>query len=391
MWRRFPAWLLGAALFNCAPTQAQDVAFPKNDYADPASWLCRPGRPADACGRSNQDATVLQADGSTRLERFRADPNAPIDCFYVYPTVSVDPGGNASMKIRQQLVGVVREQFARFGSVCRTFAPVYRQATLTALRASQSGNPIKVDRELAYNDVKDAWDHYLAHDNHGRGVALIGHSQGSLVLAELVSREIDGKPVQRRILSVILAGYRLQVPVGKDVGGDFKSIPLCRSAGQLGCAISYASFRASSPPPADGQIFGASAGPGLEAACVNPASLGGGSGALQAYLGSGTEEPVIAGDVRADPWTHPPKRISTPFVAVPGLLSAECRNNGTHHYLAITIHPTPGGARTDVITGDVVVNGRLLADWGLHRVDVNLAIGNLIGIVRQQGRAYRAQ
>ena len=42
-------------------------------------------------------ATVVSADGSTRREKFHADRNAPIDCFYVYPTVSLDPGGNASM------------------------------------------------------------------------------------------------------------------------------------------------------------------------------------------------------------------------------------------------------------------------------------------------------
>jgi hypothetical protein len=377
------ALLLGAVALNSVATSA--------DYSDPASWLCRPGPSTDACGRANQDATIVRADGSTRLEEFRADPGVAIDCFYVYPTVSLDPGGNASMKIEKQQILVVNQQFARFASVCRTFAPVYRQVTLTALRASQRGNPINVDRARAYNDVKDAWDHYLAHDNHGRGVALIGHSQGSLVLAELVSKEIDGKPIQRRILSVILAGYRLQVPVGKEVGGDFKSIPLCRSASQLGCAINFASFRANSPPPADARLFGASVGPGLQAACVNPAALGGGSGPLHAYLASGIEEPVIAGDVRVDPWTHPPKPISTPFVKVPGLLSAECIDNGSHNYLAITVHAAPSGARTDVLPGDVVVDGRLLKDWGLHRVDMNLVIGNLIEIVREQGRAYRAE
>ncbi|HEY8509454.1 MAG TPA: DUF3089 domain-containing protein, partial [Steroidobacteraceae bacterium] len=215
--------LLCAVLLNAPAVMAQEVSHPKNDYSDPANWLCRPNRPDDVCGRSNQDSTIVEPDGSTRIEKFLRHPDPPIDCFYVYPTVSTDPGGNATMRIAPELVRVVNHQFARFASVCRTFAPVYRQATLTALRARQRGNPIPVDRALAYNDVKDAWDHYLAHDNQGRGVALIGHSQGSLVLAELVQREIDGKPIQRRILSVILAGYRLQVPVGKDVGGDFKS------------------------------------------------------------------------------------------------------------------------------------------------------------------------
>ncbi len=73
-----------------------------------------------------------------RVERFRADPNAPIDCFYIYPTVSRDPGGNSTMKIGDELVAVVNQQFARFASVCRPYAPVYRQATLTALRASRT-------------------------------------------------------------------------------------------------------------------------------------------------------------------------------------------------------------------------------------------------------------
>jgi hypothetical protein len=282
---------------------------------------------------------------------------------------------------------VVDQQFARFASVCRPYAPLYRQATLTALRLNMTGTPVKVDRALALGDVKAAWDYYLAHDNRGRGVVLIGHSQGSLVLAELVKREIDGKPVQSRILSVILAGYRLQVPAGKDVGADFKAIPLCRAPGQTGCAINFASFRAESPPPADGKIFAASAGPGLEAACVNPAALGGGSGPLHAYLSSAGEGASGRGVPPAS-WVDPAKPVATPFVEVPGLLSAECRNNGTHNYLAVTIHP--GGARSSTITGDVAVNGRVFADWGLHRADMHLVMGNLIEVVRAQGKAYLA-
>lgn len=377
----------GAFLFHVSPASAQSGAQAKIDYAKPSSWVCRPGRPNDPCGRSDQDATVIDADGSTHIERFHADPDAPIDCFYVYPTVSLDPGGNASAKIEPQQVAVVDQQFARFASVCRPYAPVYRQLTLTALRARLKGHPINADRALAYNDVKDAWDYYLAHDNRGRGVVLIGHSQGSLVLAELVKKEIDGKAVQRRILSVILAGYRLEVPVGKDVGGDFTSIPLCRSASQIGCTITFASFRADSPPPPDEQIFAISSGPGLHAACVNPAALAGGSGPLHAYLASGTQRQVADG-VQPGAWTDRPTKITTPFVEVPGLISAECRSEDGHDFLAISLHPTPG-ARTNTIVGDVVVDGHILKDWGLHLIDMNLTMGNLIGIVRREGEAYR--
>ena len=381
------AALLGSpALAQPAMPNVPAAPQPKVDYADGANWLCRPGRADDVCGRSNQDSTVVGADGSTRVEPFQRDANAPIDCFYVYPTVSLDPGGNATMQIEKEEVVVINQQFARFGAVCRTFAPVYRQVTLTALRAGLMHHPMPSDRALAYDDVKAAWDYYLAHDNHGRGVVLIGHSQGSLVLAQLVKQEIDGRPVQSRVLSVVLAGYFLQVPVGKDVGGDFKSIPLCAKASQTGCAINFASFRADSPPPAT-SFFGASHGVGMEAACVDPAALLGRAPGLRAYLAAG-KEGVTGDGLSAGPWTNPPTPITTPFVDVPGMLSAECAHVADHNVLNVTIHPSPGGKRTEVLTGDVVVDGKMLPEWGLHRIDMNLTMGDLVDVVREEGRAY---
>jgi hypothetical protein len=368
---RLLALVLSLTVFRAATAGAEAAPPPPVDYADQANWLCLPGRATDACGRSDQDATVLRADGAMTIERFHADPKAPIDCFYVYPTVSLDPGGNATMKVEREEIAVVNQQFARFGAVCRTFAPLYRQATLTALRSNLAGHPVAVDRELPYNDIKAAWDYYLAHDNHGRGVVLIGHSQGSLVLDALVKREVDGKPVQGRVLSIVLAGYFLQVPVGKDVGGDFQSIPLCRAPDQIHCVMNFASYRVDVPPPASAR-FGASFAPGMEAACTDPAALSGGEAPLHAYLASGVE--AVTGDGLAPgSWTNPPQKITTPFVEVPGMLSAQCVHENAHHYLAVTVHPSHG-ARTDELVGDVVIKGKRLDDWGLHRIDMNLTM-----------------
>ena len=361
-------------------------AQPRNDYADGKTWLCKPGR-QDACA-VNEDATVVHTDGSTKIDAFHAAATDPkIDCFYVYPTVSRDKTANSDMNAGPEELQVVKQQFARFAAVCRPYAPIYRQVTLTALTAGMLGKPMQVDRALGYNDVKDAWDYYLAHDNKGRGVVLIGHSQGSGVLIELVKREIDGKPIQKQILSVILGGARLQVPVGKDVGGDFKSIPLCHAFGQVGCAINFASFRASSPPPANSR-FGISSGPGLEAACVNPAALAGGVGKVHAYLTSGTEK-IVASDTEAKGpvWTDPPVTITTPFVEVPGMLTAECAKNEYGTYLAISINPEDG-KRTKELSGDVKIGGTVLKDWGLHLIDMNLFMGNLISDVRAQEKTY---
>jgi hypothetical protein len=243
-------------------------------------------------------------------------------------------------------------------------------------------------RGQAYDDVLAAWKHYLAHDNQNRGVVLIGHSQGAMILTRLVSSEIDGRPVQSRLVSAILLGTSVAVPKGKDVGGAFQKIPLCRKPDQTGCVITYASYRSNVPPPAD-TLFGRVPDDGMQAACTNPAALSGGSGPLHAYLtGVGT---LIA---QAAPQNHAwTKRgaVDTPFVGVPGLLTARCTSNEYAHYLEITVTPDASDDRTDDIPGDLGAPGKPLANWGMHLVDVNVAMGNLVDIVAAQAKAYLAK
>jgi hypothetical protein len=275
---------------------------------------------------------------------------------------------------------------------------MYRQFTLTALfwltthpdQAMAAMRSAGARPQVGYNDVKDAWNYYLAHENHGRGVVLIGHSQGSGVLTALIKRDIDGKPVQKQLVSAILMGTRLAVPKGADVGGDFKSVPLCRSPSQTGCAIAYASFRDNSPPPANSR-FGKpdTPEPGLVAACVNPANLSGGEGELHAYMASGAETIVATGSEPPPVWAKG-KSITTPFVSLPGMLSARCASTPEFNYLAIHVTPDPSGGRTSDINGDVVFAGHVQPDWGLHLIDANLAMGNLVALVAEQGRAWSA-
>lgn len=366
-------------------SRAQDHPSPaKNDYGKAESWLCRPGR-RDACD-VDLTTTLISANGKLTREPWAVNPKAPIDCFYVYPTVSLDPTPNSDMVAGEEESGVVRVQAARFGSQCRVFAPLYRQVTLSALRSFLAGRAAAVDRNLAYNDVLEAWNYYLKNDNQGRGVVLIGHSQGSGVLTELIKREIDGKPIQKLLISALLLGTNVAVPRDKDVGGAFQQVPLCRNSKQIGCAITYVSFRSNTPPPANSR-FGKVAGQDQIAGCTNPAALKGGSGELHAYLstrGSG------ASAAPAGPWIKGATAIDTPFVSLPGMLTAECVSNEKGSYLAVTVHGNPADARTDDITGDVVREGRVLPEWGLHLIDVNLGIGNLIDVVRDQSKAYRA-
>jgi hypothetical protein len=72
------------------PLLAGYAGYHSQIYADPAHWLCRGDVDDDVCD-VDMDATVIESDGSTTVEKFRPVEDAPVDCFYVYPTISTDP------------------------------------------------------------------------------------------------------------------------------------------------------------------------------------------------------------------------------------------------------------------------------------------------------------
>lgn len=377
------------------PAQAQTavtppgVVLPANDYGDKANWLCWPGQD-DACAGDNS-TTIVAANGAMSVETWSADPQAPVDCFYVYPTVSNDPGILSDMTAGAEERRVVEQQLSRLGAKCRVYAPLYRQFTLTALRTLVTGGALPAGGprpNTGYLDVVDAWNHYLTHENQGRGVVLIGHSQGAGVLSQLIANAIDGKPVQDRLVSALLIGTNLLVEKGGKTG-TLKNVPLCEAPGQTGCAVAYVSFRADQPPPANSR-FGIAPpqAAGMEAACVNPAALAGGKADLHAYLTSAGDLLSAGGGRQA--WVKDGAAVTTPFVSVPGLLSAECVRQDGFHYLAVTVNADPADPRTDTIAGDVIQNGVVFKDWGLHLIDVNLAMGDILALVESQGAAWIA-
>jgi pimeloyl-ACP methyl ester carboxylesterase len=369
-----------------SPAYSQPVAPAKSDYSQAENWLCRPGKAGDACA-IDLTTTVIASDGTMTRETFTANPKAPIDCFYVYPTVSSDQTPNSDLSIDAAEQNVIRQQFARFGSQCRTFAPMYRQVTVRGLMtALSSGGRLSLDQGPGYDDVLDAWNYYLTHDNNGRGVVLIGHSQGAMVLTRLIGEHIDGKPVQSRLVSAILMGTSIPVPKGKDVGGAFKSISLCRTADQTGCLITFATFRSTIPPPVN-TLFGRVDGDGMEAACTNPAALGGGGGLLHAYL-TAQGSLIASATAQKHQWVKDAALVETPFVSVPGLLAAECASNDHANFLKITVHADANDPRVDDVPGDLGAAGKPQANWGLHLVDVNLTMGNLLDVVSRQSKAY---
>ena len=334
------------------------------DYAQPSTWLCRPGR-QDVCAEPEVSTVIAPADGAMTRKTYAPAPDPPIDCFYVYPTVSQEPTPNADMTPGPAETRAVTEQFARFGAVCRTYAPVYRQTTVAAMRGDAKG----ADDAIAYGDVLAAWRSYLEHDNKGRGVVLVGHSQGAFHLMRLIVEEIDGKPAQRLLVSAVLLGGNVEVAAGADSGGSFRHVPLCHTADQAGCVIAYSSFLASDPPGPDA-LFGKAERPGMTVACVNPAAL----------LG----QPALDAELLATPRVK--AVLGTPFVENPGLISGACATAGDRTFLAVSVKPTGAGAAT---------LGRAFEDldkagpgWGLHAIDVSLTLGDLIEVVGRQAKTW---
>jgi hypothetical protein len=376
--------VLAACAIALPVAASAETAAEAPDYADGANWLCLPERD-DACA-VDLDAAVIAADGTVTVEEFTRATDAKIDCFYVYPTVSLDEGSNSDMVAGPEEMSVIAAQFARFGSQCRTFAPLYRQVTLTHLRArmaQSSSTPTAArsgeEREFAYGDVKAAWEEYLAHHNDGRGVILIGHSQGSGMLKRLIAEEIETGAVLSQVIAAYLIGYNVEVPSGAAVGGDFTKMPLCSSAQQTGCLVTFATFAEGSVPAAR-TLFGRSYKDGVDVACVNPAAPGSeGPASLDAYFSN------LPGEDEGGLWVEG-EAITQRFVKVPGVVSAQCVDTSGAQFLSVAYNAEePRKTPTLGSTGSIPA---LAPVWGLHTIDMHLGIGNLVALAGMQGEAY---
>ena len=368
------------------PTIAQPLATSAPDYSKDSSWLCLPGR-TDTCS-TPLPTTALNPNGYGSVGRSEAANDPPLDCFYVYPTVSSDRGLNSDMVPGREEKLAAETQFARFASVCRPFAPIYRQMTLAAVAAYAAGADITDAGKLAYADVLSAWRNYLKARNGGRPFVLIGHSQGSLILQQLIQNEIETNPaVAARMKLAILPGFNVLVPQGKLVGGTFKKTPLCIRPDETGCVIAWSSFREKNAPPQDA-MFGYSDQPGMTVACVNPALPGSKDWVrLDSYWFTRSTLPVPGGPIQWSSEGNP----TTPYVRTEGLVSAKCVNDGPRGYLSIRTNHAPGEKWTDHIGGEVAVFGMFLPGWGMHLADVAEAEGDLVRRVGEISAALRSR
>lgn len=366
------AALLAAA--GCALALAAPAAEAKT------TWLCKPGQDPNPC-RESLRTTFVGSDGAAEVADVPVARRPRIDCFYVYPTVSDQPTINADLTVDPVQTAVARYQASRFSQRCRVFAPMYRQLTLSGIGA----DPLPEQAVLtAYGDVRRAWQEYWKRHNDGRGVVLIGHSQGTGMLTQLIREKIDRFPkVRRQLVSALLIGGNVTVAKGEDTGGAFTRVRACRRGGQIGCVVAYSVFN--EPPPTEaafGRVTGslvelAGRDPStLEVLCTNPAALRGGSAPLRTLVPTSEFPGTIGLGIRIT-FNGDPPTAATPWVQPQDHYSGQCVSNDGANVLMIS---AVGSARTLLAVPD--------ATWGIHLGDVNLALGDLVALVKAQARAY---
>lgn len=357
---------------NARPTLLpSDLRSPFNGYSSPqyrdaAKWLCLPGR-ADTCQR-DLTATEIRADGTRAILAQSVATNAPVDCFYVYPTVDTRllvATNHDDFSDVKAMEAATMAQAALFGQVCSLYVPLYRQVTLgTYLRSDKQREEGLL---VAFSDVADAFLHYMANYNHGRKIVLLGHSQGAEMVKRLLVRFFDDDPAMRERLVVAMPiGGDFVAPEGRTTGGTFHNLPFCTRDDELGCVVAYRSRRE------DTQVSSIEPIPaGQRAICVNPGNVAdqGERAPLRAFFPRSKQLRGIEG-------------ITTPYVFYRDLYTARCVDGPKgKRALEVSEVDAPGGLRTSPIDLSTWIWGTKL---GTHIVDLQFPQGDLIEMVRKR-------
>lgn len=354
-------------------------------------WLCHPRISADPC-EIPLDTTVYGPGGGSSAQTLPRAPEAKrsVDCFYVYPTVSNQLTPNSTQAIDPEEVSIAEWQAARFSSVCRVFAPMYRQVTATGLFGGEFV-PVSLSSQapmaIAYSDVLAAWQQYMAEDNHGRGVILIGHSQGAIMLEQLIRTQIDPNPSVRRLLvSAFILGGQVNVRAGQTAGGDFQQVPICTQHGQFGCVVAYSSYP---EDPTDFSTLGnedtdddwvpfgwTQHGAGYQIACTDPGQLSGLTGQFGlTYPTKPFASGAIADGIMVTANGSLPSAPTT-WVEPGWRYTGSCQSiNGANVFRYY-----PVGASRQF--------SEYPPTWGSHLFDLNIGVGRLTTIAALQARAW---
>lgn len=227
-------WLGVSLVFtNCKtnkPTTSSNdsSALARPDYSNLKYWAAHPDK-ADEADKapSNVDFKNSQADSE-------------VDVFFLHPTTLLKSrvwnGDVNNEKLNSRTdKSAIRFQASVFNSVGRIYAPRYRQAHIYSYFTKDTVRAMKAF-DLAYEDVKAAFQYYLEHWNNGRPIIIASHSQGTTHAKRLLKEFFDEKNLKNRLV----IAYLLGMPIKKD---EYTSIPPCATPEQTGCFCSWRTFK----------------------------------------------------------------------------------------------------------------------------------------------------
>ena len=198
------------------------------DYAQPSTWLARPGLADDPSHwRPEGDASADPVTTSAHV-------------FYIHPTTYLErdrwnapllTGGQTELRTRL----FAESQASIFSQAGDIWAPRYRQAAFGAFLLDNKDARSALD--LAYSDVVAAFDEFVKQNPEGP-IILAGHSQGALHLERLLREQVAGKPIARRIAAAYVVGW----PISTSADLPALGLPACRSVEQSGCILSWMTF-----------------------------------------------------------------------------------------------------------------------------------------------------
>ena len=202
------------------------------DYSNLNYWAAHPDKkdPSDSVPKNVVSNQLLTKE---------------VDVFFVYPTSYLDRtlpyGYNAPIK--ESKINVYTDytailyQASVFNEVGKIYAPRYRQANILAYYPVTSADTVKAIAafDLAYNDVKKAFEYYLANNNNGRPIIIASHSQGSTHTIRLLKEFFDNKPLAKQLVAAYVVGMALDP-------NNYTNLKACTTPDQTGCICAWRTF-----------------------------------------------------------------------------------------------------------------------------------------------------
>lgn len=264
-----------------------------NIYDRPEMWISRPGI-------GEKDPARWVPSGASR-------PDAPVPAavFFVHPTSFLDRSGwNAPLDdatSRDRAATFVRGLASPFNASEQLWAPRYRQAAFGAFLTDDPQSKLALD--LAYADVLQAFDYFLASTDPKTPIVLAGHSQGALHLKRLLKERVAGTPLVRRVVAAYVIGW----PVSFEHDLPAMGLPSCRQPEQTGCVLSWQSFGEPADPAMVQRAYDRGVGldgqplKGSGFLCTNPLTgMAGGDAAASANLGTLVPDATLRnGEIKA--------------------------------------------------------------------------------------------